>query len=249
MSTQPTGPARPPVWQPAPSRGEGEIFRGFGGIVSPLLAGFSLSTVAILLTSDRPIALLGLPVAAFTLSTVLSLFAIQVSITALRYTASPSDRLDWTPEASRSEEELQQLRWEQAMDMAVVSAYSRRLQLCFDLAVLAFILGLILLIAGAKATVGTALALGFAIAGGTVELLWWLSVSRSRRFARLARWLQPIRRPLAPVYQDVLDGVSQRWSAEWEDGAMLSAVLDGRPVDAPAPATPAEGPSAAPAAR
>ncbi len=71
-----------------------------GGIAAPLLAGFSLTTVAqLVIGSDRPW-LSGWATALFAAAAAFLVYTVQFSATALGYAATPSDRLDYNPEAA-----------------------------------------------------------------------------------------------------------------------------------------------------
>jgi hypothetical protein len=69
-----------------------------GGIAAPLLAGFSLTTIAQLVIGQDHPWLSEWAIASFALAAGLMVFALQLSAAALGYTAMPSERLDYFPE-------------------------------------------------------------------------------------------------------------------------------------------------------
>lgn len=109
---------RHPAWVRPRTLGYHESLRGLGGIVSPLLAGFSLATIATLVTSENPPPLAEWAVAALALAITLLLYSMQTASQALTHNPSPQEILNWRPEATVSVEELQRAREAQAADFA-----------------------------------------------------------------------------------------------------------------------------------
>jgi hypothetical protein len=172
------------VWKPLKPLGQAEVIRGLGGIVSPLLAGFSLAAIATLLTASSPPRLTEFSIAAFAMTVGFLLFAMQFAFTALRYTASPSERLEWRPEITATDEssdshneavilrEMQEIREEQALDFAITKLYMKRTAQLYDLGLLAFTIGLVLLLVPAKWTIGRTIAVSAAGVAGLLEIYW-----------------------------------------------------------------------------
>src|SRR5262245_5330942 len=97
-----------------------------GGIAAPLLAGFSLTTVAqLVIGRDHPW-LSEWAIAAFAIAAGLLVYALQFSSTALAYAATPSDRLDYNPEAAFVPEVLQVVRKRQWEEMELRAKYTLR---------------------------------------------------------------------------------------------------------------------------
>jgi hypothetical protein len=71
-----------------------------GGIAAPLLAGFSLTTVAQLVVGRDHPWLSGWATALFAIAAALLLYTVQFSATALGYATTPSERLVYNPEAA-----------------------------------------------------------------------------------------------------------------------------------------------------
>jgi hypothetical protein len=200
------------VWERPQTPNDAEVFKGFGGIVAPLLAGFSLSAIVTLATQspNNEIPLLEFAVAGFTISTVLLLLSIQFSFMAVRHHVAPSDRLDWRPEAAEDNDDLEDERWIQSLDMKLAGIYSGRAGTCYNVALLAFSTALVLALIPSNWSLGRILAVAMAIAGGIIEVLWIMG-----------QGFEPIRSRLLPDYRDVSDG------AERPGPAMNCAVLQG----------------------
>lgn len=113
-----------------------------GGIAAPLLAGFSLTTVAqLVIGKDHPW-LSGYAVALFAVAAVLLVNAVQFSAMTLRYAATPSERLDYNPEAARETAVLRKVRERQWQEMDLRRIYTGRAVLCYNFGLLAFLSGL-----------------------------------------------------------------------------------------------------------
>jgi len=89
------------MWNIPAVAGQAESPRTLGGVVTPVLAGFALATVALLVSGDPQF----LPrlhepaVLAFVVAVGLLLAAMQFSSASVRYASRPTDRLDLVPEA------------------------------------------------------------------------------------------------------------------------------------------------------
>jgi hypothetical protein len=117
-----------------------------GGIAAPLLVGFSLTTVAqLVIGRDQPW-LSEWAIALFAIAAALLVYAMQFSTTALGYAATPSERLDYNPEAAFEPDILRIVRKRQWEEMELRAKYTVRTKYCYNFGLLAFLggLGLIL---------------------------------------------------------------------------------------------------------
>lgn len=113
-----------------------------GGIAAPLLAGFSLTTVAqLVIGKDHPW-LTGWATALFAVAATLLLYTVQFSAMALGYAATPSERLDYNPEAAFETHILRIVRERQWEEMELRAQYTGRAMHCYNLGLLAFLSGL-----------------------------------------------------------------------------------------------------------
>lgn len=168
------------VWhRPAPI-GIFQAYSAFGGIVSPVLAGFALATITLLLTigtADRPV-LSEWAVVTLAATAALSIYAIQFNGTALGYAVTPGDRLAWTPEATVDAGALERVREQNAKDLQIGKTYGDRAGWCYDLSVLAFLVSLALLLAPGSWTLLRAVPFLIAVLAGAAQV-WWMVAARA----------------------------------------------------------------------
>jgi hypothetical protein len=159
-----------------------------GGIAAPLLAGFSLTTVAqLVIGRDQPW-LFEWATALFALAAALLVFAVQLSATALGYAATPSDRLDYNPEAASNREVLALTRRRQWEEMELRWKYGSRARHCYNVGLLAFLSGLGLVLVPHSAWPwpwGRVAGVAVISISLLVEAIWILSN------AKRPRWLLP----------------------------------------------------------
>jgi len=91
-----------------------ETLRGLGGVVAPLLTGFSLTAIVLLLTASATPPRVDWASVAFVLTVACLLFSMQVAFLALARSPSPADILTWNPEVAMSVAALRKARAEQA---------------------------------------------------------------------------------------------------------------------------------------
>jgi hypothetical protein len=160
------------LWKPPPNVGRSEEVRGFGGVVATLLAGFSLTAVAQLVTADPEPPLTGLAVVTFTSAAVLLLLSVQSAFLMLRHDASPEERLAWHPEARVDRERLDDERRKQYQDAEVSDAYYGRARFFFNWGLILFFLGLCSMVVPEEWNAWWIAAAAIAAAGLLVEALW-----------------------------------------------------------------------------
>jgi len=134
------------VWEQPTRLGYADMLRGYGGTIAPLLAGFSLATIAALVSAENVPRWANWSVLALTLTVALLITTMQLAVIALGHATPPGDRLGWRPEATREEAQLQEVRASQRHDYAWVAFYWRLAGVCYDLALCAFLAGLLLLL-------------------------------------------------------------------------------------------------------
>jgi hypothetical protein len=134
------------LWRRPQRLGYTETLRGLGGVVAPLLTGFSLATIAALVSADDPPPLADWAILALALTMALLLFSMQVAFLALARNPSPAEVLNWAPEATVSEDELEAARVRQSSDFHEMSRLWNLAGPTYDLGVLAFLAALALLL-------------------------------------------------------------------------------------------------------
>ncbi|HTW12761.1 MAG TPA: hypothetical protein VME01_08465 [Solirubrobacteraceae bacterium] len=134
------------LWQRPGRLGSPESMKGLGGVVAPLLAGFALSAIVVLLSTTRHPRLWQPAVLALALAVALLLYSMQVAFYALQHYASPLEWLGWYPEATVNIESLSDIRERQAREQARFRAISGRHAWSYELGLLCFLAGLGLLL-------------------------------------------------------------------------------------------------------
>jgi hypothetical protein len=166
-------------WERPQRFGYHETLRGLGGVVAPLLTGFSLATIAVLVTaSDRP-PLSDWAEFALGASAAALLFGMQTSFLALSRNPSPAEILSWQPETAVNDDELLNAREAQAATFANMTRLWNLSAPAYDAGITLFLFGLLfLLIPHAKSW---SVAHGFAVAAVGIALLgemWWALANR-----------------------------------------------------------------------
>jgi hypothetical protein len=166
-----------------------------GGFAAPLLAGFSLTAAAqLVIGRDHPW-LSDWATALFAIAAVSLVYAVQFSASALGYAATPSERLDYSPEAAFKPDILRVIRKRQWEEMELRAKYTARTRGCYNIGLLAFLGGLGLLLVPHHAWPWPwGRFVGVAVVGISliIELMWILSN------AQWPKWLLPTTNPILP---------------------------------------------------
>jgi hypothetical protein len=166
-----------------------------GGIAAPLLAGFSLTTVAqLVIGRDHPW-LSDWAVGLFAIAAALLVYALQFSATAIGYAATPSERLDYSPEAELKPDILRVIRNRQWEEMELRAKYTTRTKYCYNLGLLAFLGGLGLLLVPHQAWPwpwGRLVGIIVMVISLIIEVMWTLSN------AKWPKWLFPTTSSISP---------------------------------------------------
>jgi hypothetical protein len=163
----------PFVWKRPNSVGDVEAVKGMGGIVAPLLAGFCLTTIAVLVTTaDHKNPAARYSVFFLALSAVFFLGSIQYSFLAVRTGSKPSDYLDWQPDAKIHPMRLQELRLEQAADRKLFYRYFKSAGHLYDIALISFLLGLLTALIPEQWHIANVLTLCVPVLALVYEILW-----------------------------------------------------------------------------
>jgi hypothetical protein len=166
-----------------------------GGIAAPLLAGFSLTTITQLVIGGNHPWLSEWAIALFAVAASSMVYTVQFSATALGYAATPSDRLDYNPEAAFVPGVLRIVRERQWEEMELRAKYTTRAKNCYNIGLLAFLSGLGLILVPHHSWpwpwgqfVGVVVVAGSLI----IEVVWILSN------ARHPKWLLPTSSAIVP---------------------------------------------------
>jgi hypothetical protein len=190
-------------WERPRRLGYTETLRGLGGIVAPLLTGFSLTSIALLLTSASKPPLADWAVVALTVTVVCLLFSMQVAFLALARSPSPADILTWEPQVVVSREALQKAREEQAANFADMKRFWDLSGRAYDLGLAFFLTGVLLLLIPHSWSAPRIAAVVVGSLGLSVEFWWALANQFGRLRHPVVRDSDPatFSRKLAPLDQ------------------------------------------------
>jgi hypothetical protein len=125
--------------------GYGETMRGRGGVIAPLLTGFSLATIAVLATATFKPPLADWAEASLASAVACLLLSTQTALVRLG-DANPAEILTWHPKATITEQALRDARREQALAFQQQCSSWRWSERSFHLGLISFSTGLLLLI-------------------------------------------------------------------------------------------------------
>lgn len=180
------------LWAEPGSPNQATALGGYVGSGAPLVAGFELASVVLLLTSDhvaRAVPLAGPATVALVLSASLMVFSIRYGFWAVAYWTTPADRLMWNPAAAASLAELSRERRALAGRLTYFEMLRRRAENLFELGLVVFLLAVVLVIipvhwrasGGAGWRWGAA---GIAAAALAIQALWTAGKWLHEHFAR-----------------------------------------------------------------
>jgi hypothetical protein len=186
-------PLHAPYWVTPGLYGEAEALNSMGTIAAPLLAGFSLAAVVLVLTVQATearwpdVALL-----LFLLAAVFFVTSVQAMFWARGYQASPQEIQDWWPDAA-DPDRLQLLRREQKRHAAGFRMWSNRARVTYSAALLCLLAALTILAvppdSQGQAPVWRWLAVAVGAAAFMMETAWVTGSLTDSRWAR--RLLEP----------------------------------------------------------
>jgi hypothetical protein len=133
-------------WALPPLNSDAERVRAASSLASGILAGFSVTAIASLITADRKPWLFEPTLLVFSIAASTALLALNYQSWAQGYWSGPNDFLEWRPRARINFEDLQQVRRVQYNNMSIYRSLSVKADGCFRIAAAAFFLGLILLL-------------------------------------------------------------------------------------------------------
>lgn len=166
-----------------------------GGFSAPLLAGFSLTTLALLVIGKDHPWLSEWAIPLFAIAAVLLVYAVQFSTMVLRYAATPSQRLDYNPEAASNSNILHTVRKWQWEEMELQAKYAVRARQCYNFGLLAFLAGLgLILVPNPTWPWPWGRFVGIAVVSASliIEVLWIKSDGQN------PKWLLPTSDPKTP---------------------------------------------------
>lgn len=184
---------RPPAWsRPAPL-GYGPAVDAVGNVAAPLLAGFSVSTIGIVLTAESAIRWPGAVFIALTLAAASFIMCLQCNFHARPYFYSPAEAADWWS-VSDFKERREDIQAEQENDLGIWHIWMNRARRLYNLGVFALWTGIAFALmppAREPHTVVLSRWMAVGIAGIVIiiELLWGI-MPPARRYLRRRKILK-----------------------------------------------------------
>jgi hypothetical protein len=172
-----------PRWQVVYPLGTTDAMRSLGTVAAPLLAGFGLATVGLLVTAERAPLLADWAVAAFAAGSTLMVFCVQLTCTGLLYATPPAERTSWLQGRPEARAALDVQR----KDLWLSSSYFRRAAWAYDLALTAHLIGLTALLVPRRAEPGRWIGVAVVLVALVMEITWIVTAHRGRGPA----WLLP----------------------------------------------------------
>jgi hypothetical protein len=183
----------PAKWRKPSPLGYGTAIDSLGSVASPLLAGFSLTSVIVVSVDSDKFRWPGAVLLALTVAAVTFIGSVQCAYNSRQYLWSGAEVRDWWPEMDQDTGLERQLRGQQAEAYFLWEAWAKWTRWTFNCGILALLVGLGMGLAPKQGN-GTqenlrwvALGIAFAACAGEVS---WLIVASSRRSAKARRVTQ-----------------------------------------------------------
>lgn len=207
-----------PTWQVPYPYGFAAALDSAGTIAAPLLAGFSITLIGLVVASPNKMRWPDEALALLTGAAVLLILAVQCAYSARQYIVGPDELAAWWPDISH-DERSRQVRREQWGHFNFVDLWAKRFRRSFHAGLVLMLASLALILVPAATDDGGApvavsagryVAIAIAAAGSFAELAWlalnWLAdrsfaydATRRRRFLiRLVDGLIPLRPEATP---------------------------------------------------
>lgn len=187
-----------PNWLVRYPLGTTDALRSMGTVAAPLLAGFALATLAVLLTGDPQVRLAGPATLALALASTMFVLCVQFTVTGLLYSATPAERTDWLPPEPDDPSVTERLQRVQRKDHYLQGKYLARARTTYDVGVVSLLAALLAMVAPQQWPSWRATAFLVVAASLALELIWVVG----GRLRRPPSWL-------LPSYRDVQDSKQQ----------------------------------------
>lgn len=121
-----------------------------GGLVStggPLLSGFSLTTVAVLLTyGGAELPLREWAIASFVLAALSLVMSIQWNGEGVQYFVKPSERIEWLPQIETDKSLRSKIQKQHRLELEKAERFAAKAATCYNFGILFFLVGFMLLL-------------------------------------------------------------------------------------------------------
>jgi hypothetical protein len=192
-------PPDPPAAWPAPPQPYGvfAVVDGLGGVAAPLFAGFAITLIALVTQTVTALRYPDVALILFAVSGVLFLQVVQLNARARGYAVTPAQLREWYPDFDDPQRQ-RVLAWEMRHHRACWAYLVRRTRMRYNTAVLALLLGLMVMLVPRTAV--TPLRLGAIAVLGLVTVAELLELAdQALRGRAQGRVLSVVRRVAARV--------------------------------------------------
>jgi hypothetical protein len=190
---------RLPEWERPPALGYGPAVDAVGNVAAPLLAGFSVSTIGIVLADESAIRWPGAVFITLTLAAAAFIMSVQCNFHARAYFYSPADAADWWSK-SDFKEWLADIQAEHKHDQGIWYTWMNRARRLYNLGVFALWVGIAFALMPPPRELHTVavsrwVAVGIAGTVIVIELFWGITPAarrhrRKRKILKLAKALE-----------------------------------------------------------
>jgi hypothetical protein len=188
-----------PTYEVPPLYGIHGAFDNVGSIAAPLLAGFSVTSMGLVLQVEKDLRWPSLALNFLALASIFFIGAVQFGFWARQYVFTPSDVIQWWPDADNPLRQ-QMIRREQLEHWHGFKLWTRRATSGYRLGIVSLLLGLsIMLVPKTAMSVARLTAIAIVLLGLLFELLWitaqWLiSTKRYPWILERLEILKPVKR-------------------------------------------------------
>jgi len=180
---------------------------GLGGVAAPLLAGFAVTMVALVVQIADDVRWPDVSLVLLGAAAVLLLQVVQLSARARGYAVTPAQAREWYPEVERNPGRVRVVNWELRHHLACWRDLVRRARARYNLAIVLLLCGIAVLLVPRKTAELTAMrglaiaviALGAVIEGAATAADWGRKAPAGSVWSKLPnllRWAAP---PVPPV--------------------------------------------------
>jgi hypothetical protein len=128
-----------PGWDVPYPYGQAAAIDSMGGIAAPLLAGFSVTLALLVISTPQAFRFVNATLALLLVAAFALIAALQFTFRARQYAVSPSQIVEWWPDAE-SDERLQELRHEQREHRKEFTRWANPARYAYNVGILCFVL-------------------------------------------------------------------------------------------------------------
>jgi MFS family permease len=166
--------------------GDAAAIDSMGAVAAPLLAGFSVTLAALVLSAPSHFRWVSVTLVLLVIAALALIMALQFAFRARQFVVSPAEIEQWWPDAA-SPERRQMLRREQREHRAEYTTWSNSARHAYNTGILFFVAGLTsALVRPGPISNGRLTAIALALLGVVGEFCWIANDATAKRRAKLA---------------------------------------------------------------